>query len=194
MKRTAKLLSVMLVLACLLACLPILNASATPTTATVTTDKTSYAVNENVVFTISSNGEKNNLWIYRVDGQWQTTVEGVGATYSLPFGWAGEYQALVEAWDGTGSLCSALVYFTVGSSSKPTFATIGADKSVYSLGSTINFSMSGDGETNTLWIYTPSTPSGIYFQNAGSRYTYIPTEAGIRSSDGNLERRRQLLL
>ena len=128
MKTTAKVLSIMLVLVCLMSCLSMLSVSATPTSATVTTNKSAYAVNEDVVFTISSNGSKNNLWIYRVDGLWQDTILGVGASYTIAFGWAGEYKALVEAWDGTGSLCSTTIYFTVGATSKPTTATIGADK------------------------------------------------------------------
>ena len=150
MKRTTKILSVIMVLACLLACLPMLNAAATPTTATVTTDKASYAVDETVTFTTSSNGTSNTLWIYRVDGQWQTYIQAVPATYTMAFGWAGDYKALVEAWDNTGSCQSTMIYFTIGSaasSSAPTSATIGADKSVYKIGDVVNFSMSGDGES-----------------------------------------------
>ncbi len=182
MKRTAKLMSVMLVLACLLACLPVLNAAAAvPTTAIVTTSKSSYDVGEDVIFNITANGAVTHLWVYRVDGQWQETYLSVGATHSLAFGWAGDYKALVQTWNGADNLISEYCYFTVGSaasSSKPTSATIGTDKKVYPLGGVVNFSMNGDGETNTLWIYTPSNPSGIYFQNAGSSYAYIPTEVG----------------
>jgi len=148
--------------------------------ATLSVDKSTYAVDETVTFTTSSNGTSNTLRIYRVDGQWQTYCQNVGSSYTLPFGWEGEYKALIETWCATGSVCSEYIYFTVGDASSsyaPTYATIGVDKSVYKIGDTVNFSMATDGESNTLWIYKPDGTSE-YFQNAGSAYCYIPTMAG----------------
>ena len=176
-----KILPLFLLLACICGMLPAIPADAVPTKPTISVDKTQISVDEHITFTISSDGSTNDLWMYRVDGQWTHQVRLDGTSYTVCFGWAGEYKALVEAWDETGSKTSDYVYFTVGernaTGSKPTYATIGCDKSVYKIGDVVTFSMSGDGERNTLWIYKPDG-TNQYFQNAGTSYTYIPTVVG----------------
>ena len=146
--------------------------STSTTTLTMTASATTVANNADI--TLSCPGA-TSIVVSRVDGQWSQTY--AGASQTLAFGWDGEYTAY--GTDGTNK--SNSVNFTVGSSTptgnKPTSATLGTDKSVYKIGTNVIFSLIGDGDTNTLWIYKPDGTSE-YFQNAGTSYTYIPTAAG----------------
>ena len=148
--------------------------SGPPTTATVTTaNKDSFAVNENVTFNMTSNGDSNTLWIYKPDGT-STYYQNAGTSKTLTFSTAGKYQALVEAWNGEGSKCSSKITFYVGN---PTTATVKTNKSSYTTGENVTFTMSSDGASNTLWIYSPDGKS-TYYQNAGTSKTLTFSTAG----------------
>ena len=92
-----------------------------PADGSVVTSKDTYAVNERVYFTIYANGDRNDLIIQRADGQWQTSVQSVGDTYDIAFGWAGTYCAYVVTTNNLGVTAGPKTYFVVGS---PTTATI----------------------------------------------------------------------
>ncbi len=140
-----------------------------PTTATVKTDKSTYNTGENVTFTMSSDGGSNTLWIYYPDGT-SKYYEKAGTSKTLTFSAAGDYQALVEAWNGNGSKCSSKISFTVKKASAPTSATIKSDKTSYTVGESVKLTFSGNGDTNTLWIYKPDGTS-TYYQEAGTSKT-----------------------
>ena len=84
-----------------------------PSFAAVSTDKSSYAINEAVTFNIDSDGNINTLWIYLPDGS-STYYENVGSSYELAFGLSGRYEALVQTWNDHGSCISEIVSFSVG--------------------------------------------------------------------------------
>ena len=176
MKTTARFLSIVLVLACLLACLPVLDVSAAvPTTSVVTTDKSSYAVDEYVTFNINANGAVTHLWVYRVDGQWQNTYLNVGTSYQLPFGWAGEYKALVQTWNGNDNLISEYCYFTVVPA--PTKANVSISSIFVPSGQSVTFTMDSDGDQNDLLIYYPDGTEKRY-SNVGTSYKLTFTQQG----------------
>gem|GEM_PF-6565790 len=141
------------------------NYSGAPTYANVSTDKTSYQVDETVTFTTSSNGVTNTLWIYCPNGE-ILYYQDVPSSYQLAFGMSGHFQALVEAWNGIGSFCSELIDFYVGI---PTFATIATKQSSYNVDEYVTFSIDSDGITNTLWIYCPNGER-LYYQDVPSTY------------------------
>ena len=136
-----------------------------PSFAAVSTDKSSYAINEAVTFNIDSDGNINTLWIYLPDGS-STYYENVGSTYQLAFGWAGRYEALVQTWNSLGSYTSESVSFSVGA---PTYAAVSTDKDSYAIDEAVYFAINADGNTNTLWIYLPDGTS-TYYENIGSSY------------------------
>lgn len=136
-----------------------------PTKASISTDKTAYAANETVTFNMSGNGTTNTLWVYRVDGQWQNYYQNAGSSYQLAFGWEGQYKALVETWNSKGSKVSNEVYFQVG---KPTYATIKANKSSYTTDETATFTLTSDGDTNTVWFYYADGTSEYIENNKGT--------------------------
>ena len=84
-----------------------------PTYARLSTNKTTYAVDERVYFTIEADGIKNVLWIYCPNGD-TLTYDDVGYSYDLGFGMSGHFQALVQTWNGVGSCISDRVDFYVG--------------------------------------------------------------------------------
>ena len=139
-------------------------AAGAPTLASITTAKQSYLVNETITFQFSTDGSTNTLWIYRADGQWQNHYQNVGTSYSLAFGWAGEYEALVETWNGNGSKCSERITFFVGA---PSYANLSANRTSVAPGASISFNASSDGNWNDLWIYHPNGRKE-YVQNISS--------------------------
>lgn len=156
---------------------PITNPTTKPGTASLTTDKSVYFVDELIHFTISSTSSNGELRLERVDGDWKKTYYNVGTSFSISFGWAGEYKATFMGLHVTNP---ATIYFTVvedDSGLTPTYATITADKSVYSFGEPVNFSISSDGTLNTLWVYKPDG-TYVYFNDAGTSFSYTPTQAG----------------
>ena len=92
-----------------------------PADGTVVTSKDTYAVNEDVFFTIYGAGDSTDLHIERADGKWTKTVENVATTYDLAFGWAGTYVAYAVTTNNLGVTAGPKTYFVIGS---PTMATI----------------------------------------------------------------------
>ena len=146
-----------------------------PTASKITASKSQYQVGETAKFTLECDGSTNTVWIYYPDGTSKYT-QNLTTSFSTTFSQTGNYQALVESWNGEGSLCSEKISFTVVED-KPTKATISVDKSVVKTGENITFSYSGDGKTNTLWVYYPDGTSK-YFQNAGTSKTMTFTQPG----------------
>ena len=156
-----------------------------PTVSKLTADKTQYKTGETAKFTIEADGSTNTVWIYYPDGTSKYT-QNLSTSFSTTFTQTGNYQALVESWNGVGSLCSEKISFTVvqGSgtttpttSDKPTSATISADQSVVRVNQNITLNFSGNGKTNTLWVYYPDGTSK-YYQNAGTSKTLTFTKTG----------------
>ncbi len=125
-----------------------------PTYATLYTDDYSYAVDERVYFHMSSDGTVNNLWIYCPNGQ-TLTYKDVGTEYDLGFGMSGEYEALVQTWNGLGNYTSERIHFLVGN---PTRAEITTDAYSYAVDETVTFTCNTNGTPgrNVVWIYCPN--------------------------------------
>ncbi len=64
-------------------------------------------------FDTAAYGDANTLWIYKPNGS-SVYYENVGKSYNLSFYDDGAYEALVQAWNGVGSLCSEKIKFYVG--------------------------------------------------------------------------------
>ena len=141
------------------------NPGSAPTISVLSTDHTSYAVDETVVFSITANGNVNNLWIYCPNGETLTYLD-VGSRYELAFGMSGHFQALVETWNGVGSLCSNLIDFYVGN---PTYAYLTTNKTYYAVDESVYFSITADGIQNNLWIYCPNGET-LTYMDVGSSY------------------------
>lgn len=90
------------------------SSTQTPTTITLSTNKTVYFVNEDVHFTISSPGTSNTLRIYRMGSQSEDSYPNInGNSFTISFSSAGGYTALVETQVGTNTLTSSAIYFSV---------------------------------------------------------------------------------
>ena len=151
-----------------------------PTYAIISTNKSSFNVNETVNFALSSDGDanKNVVWIYYPDGT-SKYYSDKGTSFSTSFSQAGNYQALVEAWNGVGSKKSSKISFSVVKPSAPTYATIKTDKSTYNTGETVNFALSSDGTANknVVWIYYPDGTSK-YYSDKGTSFSTSFSQAG----------------
>lgn len=117
MKFVAKKAAVLLILCALLALIP-MQASATPTCAELLIPKDTFAVGEEVTFTLSSDGDLNILWIYELRA-YDITKHLIGRyevqenTKTLQFDESGKYTAMLEVWDDSGSVMSKSVVFYV---------------------------------------------------------------------------------
>ncbi|MGM9599431.1 MAG: S-layer homology domain-containing protein [Faecousia sp.] len=136
-----------------------------PTVSILSTDHTSYEVDETVVFSIVANGSTTNLWIYCPNGE-TLTYEDVGPRFELAFGMSGHYQALVQTWNGVGNKCSDRIDFYVGS---PTYARLKTDKTYYAVDERVTFTVESDGILNTLWIYCPNGDT-LTYEDIGDSY------------------------
>lgn len=139
--------------------------SIAPTVSILSTDHTTYEVDETVVFSIVANGNLNNLWIYCPNGD-TLTYTNVGTRYELAFGMSGHFQALVETWNGVGSKCSDLIDFYVGN---PTYARIKTNKTNYAVDERVYFTFETDGIKNVLWIYCPNGDT-LTYEDVGFAY------------------------
>ena len=137
-----------------------------PSVAILSTDKTCYAVDETVTFTMTTNGTVNNLWIYCPNGD-TLTYSDVGNTYMLAFGMSGDFEALVQTWNGIGSKASDRIRFHVG---KPQKSIIQCNKTLYHVDETVTFTMDTDGTVNNLWIYCPNGDT-LTYSDIGNTYT-----------------------
>ena len=142
MKHCVKMMAILLVIAAILAFVPV-RSQAVPSYATVSTDKIYYAVNETVTFTLTSNGSRNNLWLYRIDGQWEKSFIDVGTSFTQAFGWEGTYEALLETWDNYGSYKSNRIIFHVGEpttiTTAPTYSAVTIPKTTFNVGENVTF-------------------------------------------------------
>ena len=138
-----------------------------PTYAIITTDHTSYEVDETVTFTMESNGNLNTLWIYCPDGS-TLHYSDVGLSYQLGFGMSGHYQALVQTWNGIGNNISSKIDFYIG---KPTKAIINTNKISFEVDETVHFTFDTDGTINDLWVYCPDGET-LSFANVGNAFDF----------------------
>lgn len=114
-------------------------------------------------------------------------IQNLQGTCTKKFTKTGKIEALVEAWNGVGSFCSEKISFTVtkgsgtttntttsttkpASGDQPTSATISVNKPTVKVEENITLNFSGNGATNTLWVYFPNGTSR-YYQNAGTSRT-----------------------
>ena len=152
------------------------SSSTKPITVSLTTDKSVYLFDEPISFTLSPVSKPNRLTLERVDGQWMQSYDNVDSSFSISFGWVGEYRATFTA---PGISNPAIAHFTVledYSGNAPTYATVTTDKSIYELGDTVDFYLSSDCNLNRLWIYKPDG-SYEYF-HTGNTFSYNPSTAG----------------
>lgn len=94
-----------------------------PSSATVKTSKSTYAIDEDVIFTITGNGSTNDLYMARIDGKWSQTRTDVGNSFSLAFGWAGTYEAYVVTKNSAGSYQSTKIQYVIGTPTPTTQPT-----------------------------------------------------------------------
>lgn len=171
-------LAVLLCMSIFVPLLPNLVSAAVPTSATISADKATYINNETVTFTFSGDGNLHTVWIYKPDGS-STYYHDVKSPFLYTLNeTTGDYEALVETWNGEGSYKSPRISFKVLSAEGgPTSSTIHTDKTIYSISETVTFTMSGNGDSNNLWIYKPDGTTET-ITNAGLTQSFVPTIAG----------------
>ncbi len=86
------------------------EATAAPTKATISTNKSTYKVGEPVVFTFYGDGTRNCFNWYTPERHYEWDV---ASPYTMTFDKPGTYEALVQTWNGVGSKTSERVTFTV---------------------------------------------------------------------------------
>lgn len=86
------------------------TATAEPTVATISTDKTTYKVGETVTFTFYGNGTRNCFNWYTPDRNYEWDV---ASPHTMTFDTPGTYSALVQTFNGVGSKTSEKITFTV---------------------------------------------------------------------------------
>ena len=125
-----------------------------PTVSNISIDKALYAVGENVVFHVSSDKATGYLiGIYRNGERVDTTESFSESIYNYTPTTAGDYSAYVTSYNSSGYVDSALVYFSVYDS-KPIASFLKTDKSSYSVGETIKFTIESDNAVNyAIGIY-----------------------------------------
>ena len=125
-----------------------------PTVSSISIDKALYAVGENVAFHVSSdNATGYMIGIYRNGERIDTTVSFSESTYNYIPTTTGDYSAYVTSYNSAGYVDSALVYFSVYDS-KPIVSFLKTDKSNYSVGETIKFTIESDNAVNyAIGIY-----------------------------------------
>lgn len=115
-----------------------------PTVSNISIDKALYAVGENVAFHVSSDKATGYLiGIYRNGERVDTTASFSESIYNYTPTTAGDYSAYVTSYNSVGYVDSALVYFSVYDS-KPVTSFLKTDKSSYSVGETIKFTIESD--------------------------------------------------
>lgn len=139
--------------------------STPPAYAVISTDYSSYAVDETVTFSFNTDGNVNVLWIYCPDGS-TLHYSDVGRSYQLGFGMPGHFQALVQTWNGLGSYTSERIDFVVG---PPTYARISTNDQSYHVDERVYFTFDADGTSNVLWIYCPDG-STLHYSDVGDAY------------------------
>ena len=144
-----------------------------PTICNLSIAKSNYAVDENVTFNMSVDGNKTNLWIYCPNGQVLTYTD-VGTSYNLGFGMSGHFEALAETWNGNGSKQSSRVSWYVG---VPQNAALAISKNTYKLNEKVSFDIKTDGTSNKLIVYYPDGSTKTY-NNVGSSYETAFTTPG----------------
>lgn len=125
-----------------------------PTVSNISIDKALYAVGENVAFHVSSDKATGYLiGIYRNGERVDTTASFSESIYNYTPTTAGDYSAYVTSYNSVGYVDSALVYFSVYDS-KPVTSFLKTDKSSYSVGETIKFTIESDNAVNyAIGIY-----------------------------------------
>ena len=125
-----------------------------PTVSNISIDKALYAVGENVAFHVSSDKATGYLiGIYRNGERVDTTKSFSESIYNYTPTTAGDYSAYVTSYNSSGYVDSALVYFSVYDS-KPIVSFLKTDKSSYSVGETIKFTIESDNAVNyAIGIY-----------------------------------------
>lgn len=108
MKKVFSVLVAILIVSCM--AVPVL--AAPPSYANISVDPSDVYVGQYVHFHMTSDGSSNTLWIYYPDGH-STYYQNVGSDYYLAFDTPGDYEALVQSWNGDGSAVSSRVPFTV---------------------------------------------------------------------------------
>ena len=103
---------------------PVTTGSA-PTYAKISTNKSVYAIGEQVKFTMDADGYSNTMWVYRPGATADEYYQQASSPKTMTFTTPGEYSALVQTWNGEGGFMSEKVYFTVvdpATTTKPTTA------------------------------------------------------------------------
>ncbi len=133
----------------------------------LSTNKTEYNINEEVIFTCNTDATPNCnvVWVYHPDGE-SSYYENIGTTVSVAFSKPGKYQAEVYAWNSIGNTKSEAISFTVGS---PTFSYLSTNKTEYNINEEVVFTCNTDAtpNCNVVWVYHPDGESS-YYENVGT--------------------------
>ena len=153
-----------------------------PTVSNISIDKALYAVGENVVFHVSSDKATGYLiGIYRNGERVDTTESFSESIYNYTPTTAGDYSAYVTSYNSSGYVDSALVYFSVYDS-KPIASFLKTDKSSYSVGETIKFTIESDNAVNyAIGIYRDNERIDSIASDA-KEVSYTITKAGNYSA------------
>lgn len=166
-----------------------------PQYAKVSLYKDAYMVGEDVVFELSSDtGVLYTVGIDDADGNRIDTynTNTVDTSYVRSFDQPGEYSCYITAYNGIGLTDSERIYFKVYDS-KPSFAKVTLDQSMYAVGENVTFHLNSDtGVLYTIGIddrngqriftYSTDTKTDSYsttFTEPGEYSCYITAHNGV---------------
>ncbi len=161
-----------------------------PTYATIATNKSAYALNESIVFSVSSDHATHytigiNKY-YSDTGSYSRIYTG---TVAMPFSYSidssGTYEAYVTAYNSIGSIDSNHVYFSVGLS--PTDVVLSVNKPGFAVDETICFTATAENANGyTIGINklneSSNSYSRIYTHDIPSNFEYRISSEGIYSA------------
>ena len=167
-----------------------------PTFSKISTNKTTYGINDDIVFKFESD---TAIWysvgIYkdgeRIDSIWDVT----DSTYTYHCIECGEYSAYVTSRNSLGWMDSERISFTVYDSA-PTYSNLEANKKKIAIGEEITFTASSD-FAGEYWIgidnedsryVTREMPNGqltLSFDKAGSYSAYVTSSNSLGGKDSS---------
>ena len=164
-----------------------------PTYSSLTADKTTIAIGEEITFTASSDyatgytiGIDNEVERYLTQGM-------ENGKLTLAFDKAGEYRAYITSYNSIGYADSEWISFTVYNSS-PTYSKLVSDKTMISVGEEITFTASSD-LGNVYWIGIDNESERyitkeminkqltLTFDKAGSYSAYVTSSNSLGGKD-----------
>lgn len=152
-----------------------------PTFATLSTNKESYNINENVTFTFNAdNNAKYTLAIYKGDTRIDT-IEVKENTYTRTFVESGMYTAYITAYNDAGYKDSNWIGWEIKLPEPPSNISFSTNKTQYSVGETVKFLCNATNANGyTIAIYKDA--NRVYQGDIPSSFSKTFTEKGNYSA------------